>query len=212
MARFRYWLLWKGRRRISVISGLAKMLSFQLIKKLHRSYYILLYKIWKNIYPRERLTRFERKAFLKHKAYLKHKRDIKSLDYLIVLQSFYLFIYLFSFWENNFSFPIHRQKLIVSKLRYKRIITQIRTSNLNHRSRIGNRSKLPSKKKKKKVNDGKHGTVFGVDFSRGEGRGKDRRRNRLLEAIAGSQKGAVIWTAAAQGQGLNLAGISSPRR
>lgn len=80
-----------------MISGLAKMLSFQLIKKLHRSYYILLYKIWKNIYPCERLTRFERKAFLKHKAYLKHKRDIKSLDYLIVLQSFYLFIYLFSF-------------------------------------------------------------------------------------------------------------------
>lgn len=40
----------------------------------------------------------------------------------------------------------------------------------------------------------------------------DRWRNRLLEAIAGSQKGAVIWTAAAQGQGLNLAGISSPRR
>lgn len=56
----------------------------------------------------------------------------------------------------------------------------------------------------------KHGIVFGVDFSRGEGR--DRRRDRLLEAIAGSQKGAVIWTAAAQGQGLNLAGISSPRR
>lgn len=65
-------------------------------------------------------------------------------------RSFYLFIYLFLFWENNFSFPIHRQKLIVSKLRYKRIITQIRTSNLNHRSRIGNRSKLPSKKKKRK--------------------------------------------------------------
>lgn len=78
-----------------MISGLAKMLSFQLIKKLHRSYYILLYKIWKNIYPRERLTRFERKAFLKHKAYLKHKRDIKSLDYRIV--SLFLSIYLFIF-------------------------------------------------------------------------------------------------------------------
>lgn len=204
MARFRYWLLWKGRRRISVISGLAKMLSFQLIKKLHRSYYILLYKIWKNIYPRERLTRFEKKAFFL-------TWNIKEiLNHWIIesCRSFYLFIYLFSFWENNFSFPIHKQ--IVSKLRYKRTITQIRTSNLNHRSRIGNRSKLPSKKKK--VNDGKHGTVFGVDFSRGEGRGKNRRRNRLLEAIAGSQKGAVIWTAAAQGQGLNLAGISSPRR
>lgn len=164
MARFRYWLLWKGRRRISVISGLAKMLSFQLIKKLHRSYYILLYKIWKNIYPRERLTRFEKKAFFL-------TWNIKEiLNHWIIesCRSFYLFIYLFSFWENNFSFPIHKQ--IVSKLRYKRTITQIRISNLNHRSRIGNRSKLPSKKKK--VNDGKHGTVFGVDFSREEGRGR----------------------------------------
>lgn len=89
-----------------MISGLAKMLSFQLIKKLHRSYYILLYKIWKNIYPRERLTRFERKAFLKHKAYLKHKRDIKSLDYRIVslFQSFYLFIY-FYFEKTISHFP-----------------------------------------------------------------------------------------------------------
>lgn len=172
------------------------MLSFQLIKKLHRSYYILLYKIWKNIYPRERLTRFEKKAFFL-------TWNIKEiLNHWIIesCRSFYLFIYLFSFWENNFSFPIHRQKLIVSKLRYKRTITQIRISNLNHRSRIGNRSKLPSKKKKSKWWQTRN-RVRGGFFARG-GEGEGSTEESAPGSNCGLAKGGCYLDGGGTGTGL----------